>query len=212
MSDLARQLSDGLAPVSPSFVSRRLLVGLGAGALVSIAFVLAVLGVRPDLVPAMGTGMFWAKLAYPFALALIAGLAAERLGRPAASARGRLVWLAVPFLAVAALGAVQFLAAAPHLRQTLVMGESARVCPFLVLASSLAPFAGLVWAMRGLAPTRLGETGAVIGLAAGGAGAFAYAWHCTESGGAFLALWYTAGILAAAALGALLGPYLLRWK
>jgi hypothetical protein len=66
--------------------------------------------------------------------------------------------------------------------------------------------------MRGLAPTRLRETGAVIGLAAGGAGAFAYAWHCTETGAPFLAVWYTVGIALAALLGWLAGPRVLRWR
>jgi hypothetical protein len=212
LSELVRKLSDGLAPVPPSFVPRRLLAGLGAGAAVSIALVLGLLGLRPDLLPAMATALFWAKLAYPLSLALVAGLAAERLGRPAARARRRLVWLAAPFAAVALIAVVQFAAVAPESRTAIVMGGSARLCPFLVLASSIPPLLGLVWAMRGLAPTRLRETGAVIGLAAGGIGGFAYAWHCTEWGAPFLALWYTAGILAAAMLGALFGPLLLRWK
>jgi hypothetical protein len=199
-------------PVRPSFVQRRLLVGSGVGALVSMALVLAVLGPRPDMNSAMSTAMFWVKLVYPLSLTLVASLAAERLARPAASARGRIVWLALPLLAIAAFAVGQFLAASPASRQALVVGGSAWLCPFLVLAAALPPLLGLVWAMRGLAPTRLAETGAVIGLVAGGIGAFAYAWHCTEWGAPFLALWYSLGSLAAVLLGALLGPLLLRWK
>jgi hypothetical protein len=212
VSEIARKLSDGLAPVPPSFVTRRLVLGTASGAFVSVVWVLTVLRLRPDVMGAMATTMFWAKLVYPLSLALIAGVAAERLARPAAGARDRLVWLAAPVAAVALLATVQFVKAAPGSHHAIVMGGSARVCPFLVLASSIPPLLGLVWAMRGLAPTRLRETGAVIGLAAGGIGAFAYAWHCTESGAPFLALWYTAGILAASLLGWLLGPLLLRWK
>jgi hypothetical protein len=212
VSALAKQLSAGVTPVPPFYVSRRLVLGLAAGAVMSIAWVIAVLGLRPDLLHAMGTAMFWAKLAYPLSLAVIAGVAAERLARPAAMARDRLRWLALPVLAVAGLVVVQFLTSAPADRTALVMGSSARMCPWLVLASALPPLFGLIWAMRGLAPMRLRETGAVIGITAGGAGAFAYAWHCTELGAPFLALWYTAGILATALLGALLGPVLLRWK
>ena len=212
MSELARELSATLVPVPPSFVQRRLLVGSGLGALVSIALVFALLGPRPDMMSAMTTAMFWVKLAYPLSLAVFAGLAAERLARPAATAGRRIVWLAVPLLAVAALAAGQFLVASPSSRLALVMGGTARLCPLLVLASALPPFLGLVWAMRGLAPTRFAETGAVIGLVAGGTGAFAYAWHCTEWGAPFLALWYSLGILAAVMLSALLGPLVLRWK
>jgi hypothetical protein len=212
VSELARRLSAELTTVPPSFVQRRLLAGAGLGSLVSILWVIAFLRLRPDLGEAMRTAMFWVKLVYPLSLALIAGVSAERLARPAASARDRLVWLAMPFAAVTLLAIVQSLTAPPSLQQTIMMGGSARVCPFLVLASSLPPLLGLVWAMRGLAPVRLREAGAVVGLAAGGIGAFAYAWHCTEWGAPFLALWYTAGILAAALLGGLLGPLLLRWK
>ena len=66
--------------------------------------------------------------------------------------------------------------------------------------------------MRGLAPTRLGEAGAAIGLAAGGMGAFPHAWHCMETGAPFLAVWYTLGVAAATFVGWLLGPRVLRWK
>ena len=53
MSDLARQLSVDLAPVPQSWLPRRLLLGLGFGLLVSIVLVLAILGPRPDMMPAM---------------------------------------------------------------------------------------------------------------------------------------------------------------
>ena len=207
-----RDLSEGLVPVPASFVVRRLVVALALGTVVSIALVLGLLGPRPDMTSAMATAMFWVKLIYPLSLALVAGLAAERLARPAATAGGRIAWLAAPFAAVALLAAVQFAAAPPWSRHALVMGGSAQLCPFLVLAAALPPLLTLMWSMRSLAPTRLAETGAVVGLTAGGMGAFAYAWHCTEWGAPFLALWYTAGIVGATLLGALLGPLLLRWK
>ena len=210
--DLVGNLVVDLAPVSRWYVPQRLLLGIAAGAAISIVLVLAVLGPRPDMHDAMHTGMFWLKLAYPLSLAIVAGLAAERLARPSASARARIPWLMAPLLFVFALGAIEFMLAPPSAQMPLMMGGSARLCPFLVLAFSAPPLAGLIWAMRGLAPTRLGEAGAVIGLAAGGMGAFAYAWHCTESGAPFLAVWYTLGIAAAASIGSILGPRVLRWK
>jgi len=211
VSDLARKLSADLAPVPRSWLPRRLLTGLGAGLAVSIVLVLAILGPRPDMGPAMHSMMFWAKLIYPLSLAAIAALAAERLARPAASAAMRLIWLPVPLMLVAVLALIAFLFAPPAMHEQMLVGHSARLCPFLVLAAALPPLAGLVWAMRGFAPTRLRETGFVIGLAAGGAGAFAYAWHCNETGAPFLAIWYSLGMAAAAFLGWLSGPRLLRW-
>ncbi|MGH6878089.1 MAG: DUF1109 domain-containing protein [Rhizomicrobium sp.] len=206
------KLSANLAPVSRWSVPVRLTLGLGAGLLISMGLVLALLGPRPDMGRAMHTAMFWIKLAYPLSLALIAGFASERLARPAASARRRTGWLALPILLVFALALIEFLPSGSTTRHALLMGGSARACPFLVLGAAIPPLGGLAWAMRGLAPTRLRQAGAVIGLAAGGAGAFAYAWHCTETGAPFLAVWYTLGMGAAACLGWLLGPRLLRWS
>lgn len=212
MSDLAFRLSKDLAPVPQGFVPRRLALGSLTGFAVSIVLVLVALGLRPDFPRAFHTPMFWVKLAYPLSLAVIAGLASERLARPAGSARARVIWLVVPVVLVVALAVLQLVFAQPATRMELVMGGSARLCPFLVLAAAIPPLLGLVWAMRGLAPTRLRETGAIVGLAAGGAGAFAYAWHCTETGAPFLALWYTLGIALAVLLGWLAGPRVLRWS
>ena len=81
----------------------------------------------------------------------------------------------------------------------------------LTTAFSLPPLIGLAWAVRGLAPTRLALTGLMIGLAAGGAGAAAYALHCDEMSAAFLVVWYTLGVAGAGALGWIAGPRILRW-
>jgi hypothetical protein len=42
-------------------------------------------------------------------------------------------------------------------------------------------------------------------------GACGYALACAEPSPAFVAAWYTLGILATGALGAALGPRVLRW-
>jgi hypothetical protein len=212
MNDLILRLSENLAPVSQHHVSRRLAIGMFAGSAIAIMLVLVLLGPRPDMAAALATPMFWVKLLYPLSLAAIAGFVSERLARPAASAGARVFWIAAPVAIVLLLALVQFISVLPEARMGIVMGGSARVCPLLVLASSIPPLAGLVWAMRGLAPTRLREAGAMIGLAAGGAGAFAYAWHCTETGAPFLALWYSLGIALAVVAGWLSGPFVLRWR
>jgi hypothetical protein len=65
--------------------------------------------------------------------------------------------------------------------------------------------------MRGLAPTRLQLAGAAAGLAAGAAGAWVYAFYCTESAAAFVAVWYSLGIAAVTLAGAVAGRFVLRW-
>jgi hypothetical protein len=61
-------------------------------------------------------------------------------------------------------------------------------------AGEVPTLAALLWALRGLAPTRPALAGAAAGLAAGAVGALAYALHCPELSPTFVAVWYSAGI------------------
>ena len=209
--ELIERLSAGLRPAPRFVVVSRLALGVGAGAALSAAATAATLGLRPDLARAVGEAMFWVKLAYTLTLAGLALWTVERLARPASTARGRLGWMAAPVLLLTALAGWQLGHAPASSRMAMLMGHSAGVCPWWIVACALPPLAGLVWAVRGLAPTRLRLTGATIGLAAGAAGASAYALHCDEVTAAFTVVWYTLGIATAGFIGWLLGPRLLRW-
>jgi len=193
-------------------VFRRLLIGAGLGGGVSVVLIGLFLGFRPDMARVALIPMFWIKFAYVTAIAALALWSADRLARPGESGWRRGVWIAAPVIMLVTLSAWRLFEAPPPMRMPLVMGQSAAVCPWLIVGSSLAPLAGLIWAMRGLAPVRLRQAGGMIGLAAGGVGASAYALHCPEQAAPFLAVWYTLGIAAAGGLGAILGPVLLRWR
>jgi hypothetical protein len=208
---LIQRLASDLRPVSRMAVLQRLVVGVGLGGLVSVALVGASLGWRPHFMGALGNSMFWLKLVYTVTVAAVAIWACERLSRPAASGLRRAVWLAAPVLVMAALAVHQQMSAPPPMRMHMMMGDSAKVCSWLILTASIPPLAGLIWAVRGLAPMRMRLTGTVLGLAAGGVGASAYALHCPESTAAFMAIWYTLGMAATGLLGFLVSPRLLRW-
>jgi hypothetical protein len=62
-----------------------------------------------------------------------------------------------------------------------------------------------------LAPTRLALAGAAAGLVGGATGATAYALHCVETSPAFVLVWYSLGLAATSAPGALLGRRMLHW-
>ncbi|WGF90017.1 NrsF family protein [Marinivivus vitaminiproducens] len=210
-SDLIDRLVQEAEPVPQAAVGRRLALGVGAGAVVSAALMLASVGPRPDLMPAMGTASFWTKFAYTLLLALTGLHAVGRLARPAGRARsGRwlagLIVAAIGTIALAELGMSRERAWMP-----MVMGHSASWCPWIVLALGLPILAGGSWAVRGLAPTRLGLAGAATGLMAGALAAWIYSFSCTETAMPFLAIWYTLGIVAVGVVGGLLGPRLLRW-
>lgn len=52
---------------------------------------------------------------------------------------------------------------------------------------------------------------AEAGLLAGSIGALAYTVACVNDGAAFVAIWYSASVVAAGCLGALAGPRWLAW-
>jgi hypothetical protein len=209
--DLIGHLSGALEPTPPSQVLRILAMGLGTGAVLSAIVMFATIGVRPDLMDAMGDGSFWLKFVYTFMIAVLCFATVDRLARPDAAIGRFFILLIVPFLVMAGLAAREFLPADAAAQHALIMGHSARVCSILIAGLSLPLFAGLFWALRQLAPTRLTEAGAAAGLLAGSAAATIYAFHCTESTSTFIAIWYSAGILLMAGLGAVLGRLLLRW-
>jgi hypothetical protein len=185
--------------------------GIVTGALVAMAAMVVVLGVRPDLQLAMRGFAFWMKWTYTISLGIGAIYAAIRLARPVpASLRG--LWLlAIPVLVLAGIGIGEFASSPSSEWLGIWLSRSWRVCPWLVLALAVPIFAGLLWSFRTLAPTRLRAAGAVAGLAAGAWAATIYCLHCPEVSAMFVLTWYSLGILLAAGGGALLGPRLMRW-
>jgi len=208
--DLIAQLSDGLEPVKAGTVSRTLLIALAFGLAGSAAVMLLAMGLRPDLHTAMASFGLWMKLAYTLVIAVFGFWIVERAGRPGADNARPVLLLALPVLAIALLAGLQMAAPGADMPGQ-VMGHSSRVCAFLVILTALPSLVAAFWALRRLAPTRLGLAGAGAGLLAGGMGAFVYCFHCQESTAAFVAIWYTLGIALTTGIGGILGPRLLRW-
>jgi hypothetical protein len=208
---LIEQLAADLRPAPRHAVARRLLAPAGASVIVSVVLVGATLGFRPDMATALATPVFWMKLTYALSLGLLSLWALERLSRPAAPAGRRALWLLAPVAMVAALCAWQLAETPKDETVSVLMGATAAVCPWRILAFSTPPFLGLIWSVRGLAPTHIRATGAVLGLCAGGLGAAAYALACAEATIPFLAAWYSLGILGVACIGFAAAPWALRW-
>jgi hypothetical protein len=210
--ELIQRLSGDLPKVAAGAVARRVALGLGLGAVGSMAVMLAWLGPRPDLAQAIATPMFWMKVSYAAATGLIAAVLLARLARPAARTGVLAALAAAPFAVVAGMALVRMAQAAPGTQHDLLMGHTSSLCPWRILAIGLPVLAGAVWAVRGLAPTRLWLAGLVAGGCAGGIGAAVYAFACDETSAPFLAVWYTLGMVAVSAVGALTGSRLLRWR
>jgi hypothetical protein len=209
--DLVTMLATGAGAVAPNAAGRRYAAALGWGALGAALLMATLLGLRPDLAAAVLLPMFWVKLVFVACLAAFSLLAVLRLSRPGR----RLAWipgaLAAPVLAMWALAAFVLMRADPVQRAGLFFGDTWTTCPYLVALLSAPVFAAVLWATRGLAPTRLRLAGSAAGLLSGAVGALVYSLHCPELAAPFLGFWYLLGMLIPTAAGALLGPRLLRW-
>jgi hypothetical protein len=209
--DLVSMLSTGAEAVDAKRIAWRYLLAVSAGSLAALALTAGALKLNPALPQELSAPMFWAREAFCASLGLAGLLGTARLARPGRPLGSVRVGIALPVIAMWALAVLSLLAAPPPARAHLIFGQTARVCPFLIAMIATPLFVALVWALRGLAPTRLRLTGAAAGFAAGSLGALAYSLHCPELAAPFIGIWYLLGITICAALGAWAGPRLLRW-
>lgn len=209
---LIATLARGPIAADSGHVARTLAVAAAMGSIVATAAMLAGLGPRPDLASAMHSPMFWLKVGAPLLFAAFALRAAARLARPGLHAWGAALAVAATAVVLWAMAAVDVASAPAGLRLQRLVGASALPCVISIAALSLPVFVALFVALRRLAPTRLGRAGAAAGGLAGALAGAIYAFHCDETTVAFLAVWYLAGMAIPAAVGAVLGPRLLRWS
>jgi hypothetical protein len=204
-------LAAGTGPVADDAAARRFAIAVVVGAVSAGLLMDFLLGVRRDIVHAVSMPMFWVKGAYVLSFAAASIYAVSRLARPGTQLTGVGLAVALPVALIWIYAVVVLARAAPHEREILFLGTTWAKCPLLIALLSVPSFVAMFWAARGLAPTRLRLAGATAGLAAGAIGASVYCLHCTEMGAPFLASWYLLGMLIPTAIGALLGPRILRW-
>lgn len=209
--DLVTLLATGATAIEPNATTRRYATALGLGTLGAALMMVAVLGVRPDFRSALQLPMLWVKFAFVASLAVMSGFVALRLCRPGSKLAGMPGLLAVPVIVIWVLAAFALTTSDPAVRQELFFGRTWTTCPWFIALFSLPVFVAVIWAMQGLAPTRLRLAGAAAGLVAGSVGALVYTLHCPEMAAPFLGTWYLLGILIPTGMGTFLGPRLLRW-
>jgi hypothetical protein len=209
--DLVTLLSTGTDAVAPDAAARRYASAMAWGALGAALLMYFMLGVRRDLAVVVSMPMFWVKVAFVAGLAAASLLAVMRLAKPGRRLAGVPGTLAAPVLAMWLLAAFSLMRAEPEQRAAMFFGDTWTSCPLLVAMLSAPAFVAVFWAIRGLAPTRLRLAGGASGLLAGATGALVYCLHCPEMAAPFLGFWYVLGMLIPAAVGALIGPRLLRW-
>lgn len=199
--------NEGVAERAPA--PWRWALAIGGGLLIGLFLIVTAIGMRPDIGAAMMPVM--AKAAFAAAFAAAALPIVLRLARPGRPIGWRIGALGL-LLAVAAIACViALMGADPAERMRAWTGGGFPWCLVLVPVLATPTAAGLIWLVRGLAPTSLTQTGAAIGAAAGGVGAVAYAMYCPVDSVAFVTTWYSIAIGLCAALGAIVGARFLRW-
>jgi hypothetical protein len=209
--DLIDMLARGPVAVAPHAARRRYMLALGWGLVGALLLMALGLGVRPDLAHAATLPLFWFKTLFVLSMSLIGVLVSSRLARPGIALRRWPLALAIPVLIVWVVAIVAMSQVAPDQRLPLLLGSTWKVCTLLITVLSIPSFIALMWAMKGLAPTRPRSAGAAAGLLSGSLAALVYCLHCPELAAPFIGTWYLLGMLIPAAAGALLGPRLLRW-
>lgn len=172
----------------------------------SLAALASILGEPLAALPEIGAAPYVMKLAFAASAAIGGALALRAAGTPGRSLGGRLLVLAVPFAALVVLAGMEIVATEP-----VWPGRTWARCLAAIALLSPLGFVACAAILRRFAPTRLRLSGALAGIVAAALAGGAYALWCPETTALFLLSWYAGPILLAGAVGAALGPHLLRW-
>lgn len=197
----------GLSPPRRLSLIWQLLMASTVAAAVSLGVVLTVAGARSDLALVVGTWIFLFKAIAMLLLAAGAFMLVRGAARPGRAIRP-LYALAPAFVFLAASTAFD--------RSGLSLGGarppvSILACVGTIVLASLPALGLILGVMKQGIPTDLRAAGFQAGLLAGSIGALAYTVACVNDGAAFVAVWYSAAVVAAGCLGALAGPRWLAW-
>ncbi len=192
-------------------IGRALALALGAGALVSLALFLTLIGPRPDVMNAVHTVRFDLKFVDTLAWLTPSLLLALRLARPEASPGALVAWLFAP-LALLIVGVGVELSVTPRaVWMTRLVGTNWYHCLSIIPLLSIPPLGALIAALRNGAPSYPALTGALAGAAAAGAAATMYARYCPDDSPRVVVTWSPLATLVVVSVGALAGRRWLQW-
>ncbi|KPF63611.1 NrsF family protein [Porphyrobacter sp. AAP60] len=207
---LIAELAGGLEPVKPLRFAHGMAITLIAAA-VSVAVVIALFGMRPDLQAGMVNPVHLIATGLFLGLAVAASVTVIVMSRPCVgSDHGGWRWAAAMAALLPAAGLIVGLAGGGDL----VSQESFNhglTCFAIGSSGSVLVLAILVWWLRKGAPTAPDRAGLVTGIAAGSFGIFAFSLHCPESDIVHIGVWHSAVVLSMGAVGRAVVPLLVRW-
>jgi len=209
--DLIDVLSRNVEPTREGRLGYALFIGLVVGAIGAICLMLALFGVPTEVLRREDVAFKGVAFAFTLALAAAGASFLIKSARPGKPKGMPLVPIVLLFAALLAASCFTLAFADRAAWSSMVFGPHWATCLFCIPLLAAAPFASLIWALREGAPTHLGRTGAIAGLDAGALGAAVFAFLHPGESIPFIMFWYGGPILICAAIGAVLGPRLLRW-
>ncbi len=209
--DLLDAMAADLRPTPRGAMTLRLAVGAAAGGAVALLLVICLLGLRGDLIEAIGGAFIWIKAGYTVLMAAVAFWAVSRLSRPGGRADAA-PWIAGTLvLGFVAAAGMELVSTDSSHHAHMVHGNSFSYCLSAIITLSIPVLAAMLLAMRAFAPTQPTLAGLAAGVFSGAVAATVYGLSCAESTATFVATWYTLGMVLSGALGAAAGRWVLRW-
>lgn len=209
--DLIHLLARQPAALPRPMPRRDLMAAVALGAALAATLMLIVLGPRAGLAAAVATPLFAQKIGALLVFALLSAAVAFRAGQPGRTpgVPGRWRWAVPAWWGLATLVVALLDPAGDPLAQ--FRSGTELQCLVSIPLLSLPAAVALGWAVRRGAPTAPPAAATAIGLAAGGIGALAYAFHCPQDAPGYLLLWYGLAVAATTLLVRATAPRWLRW-
>lgn len=199
-----------LQPVRPVKPNGGILLVMAAAGVV-VAIVVAMLGVRPDVVAGQPHPMVMMRegmmLVLGFA-SLVAVVASARPGVGQVSSGWRWALAAASLFPLTSL--VLSFVEGGFPPRVLFSVDGPLCLAFSVGGGLMIGGALTLWLRQG-APTAINRIGWLVGLTSGSFSAFAYGLHCESITVFYVGLWYTGAIALCALIGRLVVPPLIRW-
>jgi hypothetical protein len=200
-----------LKPVDRRSILWAMIIALAIGTTAAFGAMLLIFSARPELLSGRNLDFLSIKVLFASGVVATAALFLPQLARPGAQIRSFPKLVFIPFAAVTASATVALASSHWSIWAGMIVGVDSMTCLFSIPLLAVMPFAFLIWALRMGAPTDRTRAGEIAGLVAGGLGALACAFPCVDGALPSIALWYGFPVGVCAAVGAKLGPSLLRW-
>lgn len=209
--ELIGALVADLTPVNTRRIAHVLVAALVLGAMMAFGAMFLLVGPRLEGFSSRYLHFELAKLVFTLSVVAVTAFYLPRLARPGELRPTFLAVVSTPFVAMAVFSIASVASVERSNWISMLVVETWPTCLVFIPLLAIAPFTTIVSALRAGAPTNLVATGTAAGLVAGGLGAMACSLTCLDDSFASIAAWYGSMIGACAAVGAKLGPDLLRW-